>query len=125
MPFDLFQSRAGYDEMCRWWTRDERDQNTPDERIMQRIPSGTFMAQEVAPENYQDVIVAGTFMIDKATTVIKSADDLKDIKSEDIVEYQGEKWIVQNVQRTKAKKQNTMFADDKNCTHFWFLELRK
>ena len=125
MSFDLFQSRAGYEELCRWWARDERDQNTPDERIMERVPSGSFMAREVAPENYQDNVIGGMFMIDRTTVTIKSSDDLKRIKSEDLVEYQGEKWIVVTVQRSKAKKQNTMFACDKDCSHFWYLELRK
>lgn len=125
MSFDLFQSRSCYDESCKWWTRDERDKNTPDERIMQRIPSGIFMAKEIAPENAEDIIVANSFMIDKSTVTIKSPDDLTGIKSEDIVEYQGEKWIVANVQKIKAKKQNTFFAKDQNCSHYWFLELRK
>lgn len=125
MSFDLFQSRQNYHETCKWWTRDERDKNTPDELIMQRIPSGTFVAKEVAPENMQDTILADSFMLDKSMTTIKSPDNLSKIKSEDLVEYQGEKWIVVNVQKSKAKIQNTMFATDKNCSHYWYLELRK
>lgn len=125
MGFDLFQSRANYNEPCKWWARDERDKNTPDNLIMQRVPSGTFMAQEVAPENMQDAILGGAFMVDRTTVTIKSSDDLKNIKSEYLVEYQGEKWRVVNVQKTKAKRQNTFFAEDRVCSHFWYLELRK
>ena len=125
MSFDLFQSRQGYNESCKWWTRDERDKNTPDERIIERIPSGVFMAKEVMPENLQDTVLSDSFMLDKSTVTIKSPDDLGKIKAEDLVEYQGEKWTVISVQKSKAKIQNTMFAKDRNCSHFWYLELRK
>lgn len=125
MSFDLFQSRTNCHELCKWWTRNESTDYEPDELIMQRIPSGTFMAKEVSPEQGQNVIVGGAFMVDKSSVTIKSPDDLSGIKENDLVLYQGEKWIVLSVQKTKARVQNTMFASDKNCSHFWYLELRK
>lgn len=125
MGFDLFQCRQGYNERCKWWARDERDKYEADELIAQRIPSGTFSAKEVAPENDQDAIIGGLFMVDKTTTTIKSPDNLEGIKSEYLVEYQGEIWRVVTAQKVKARKQNTFFADDKHCSHYWYLELRK
>lgn len=125
MPFDLFQSRRNYNEPCKWWSRKENSDVSEDTLIMQRIPTGTFMAREISPEQLQDLIIGGTFMFDKATTVIKSSDNLSNLKNKDLVWYQGEKWIVQSVQKSKARIQNTQFAYDKNCSHFWYIELRK
>ena len=125
MSFDLFQSRNTYNEPCKWWKRDERDQFDPDELVFKRVPDGTFMAKEVSPQRDQNIQVGGSFMFDRTSVTIKSPDNLEDIKSEYIVEYQGEKWIVVSVQKSKARMQNTFFAADKNCSHYWYLELRK
>ena len=124
MSFDLFQSRANYNEFCKWWTKDKNAKHTSDKMIMKRIPSGTFMAMEITPENMQDTVIGDAFMIDRSNVTIKSPDDLSSIKSEDLVLYQGELWIVENVQKSKAKIQNTFFANDKNCSHYWYLELQ-
>ena len=123
--FDLFQSRATYNEPCKWWTRDERDKYTSDELIMRRIPSGVFVAKEVTAEQRQDMIISGTFLFDRSNITIKSPDNLNGIKQDDIVLFRNEKWLVVNVQKTKSKTQNTYFADSKNCSHYWYLELRK
>jgi len=123
--FDLFQSRAMYNEPCKWWTRDERDKFDSDELIMRRIPSGTFMAKEVTAEQRQNMVVSGVFMFDRSNITIKSPDNLEGIKENDIVLFRGEKWIVSSTQRSKSRMQNTFFASSKNCSHFWYLELRK
>ena len=125
MSFDLFQSRNTYNESCKWWKRDERDQFETDELVFERVPDGTFMAKEVSPRRDQNIQVGGAFMFERTSITIKSPDDLHDIKSEYIVEFRGEKWIVISVQQSKAKTQNTFFANDKNCSHYWYLELRK
>lgn len=133
MGFDLFQSRRNYNEPCMWWSRDERRNATTskviednsDELIMQRAPSGTFMAKEVSPESIQDSIVASSFIFDKSIITIKTPDNIWGIKSKDLVLFKNERWIVVNVQKSIAKAQNTMFASDKNCSHYWYLELRK
>ncbi len=125
MGFDLFQSRRNCNEFCKWWSRDERDIHLSNELIARRIPSGTFMAKEITPEDTQDVQIANTFSFDKTLTTIYSPDDLGNIKSKDIVLYQDDFWIVVNVQKRKAKMQQTEFARDKNCSHYWYLQLRK
>lgn len=125
MPRDLAQSTRGYNIFCRWWSHDEREQFELDEMIYKRTPSGAFWAKEVAPESMRGNIVGGVFMIDSSRTTIRSPDNCMGLKSEDIVEYQGELWIVVSVQKGKAKHANTMYAADKNCSHFWYIELRK
>lgn len=125
MSLDLFQSRRNYNEFCEWWSRDETDKYTAEELIMQRVPTGVFMAREYSPEVNQDAIVGGVFRFDKTTITIKTPDDVYGIKNDDIVRYDGEMWFVENVQKVKARIQNSMFVSDKACSHFWFISLRK
>lgn len=122
---DLFQSRRNYNERCRWWSRNEDDINIASDLIMKRIPTGYFMAKEISPERIEDVRLADSFLFQKNSIQIQSPDNLEDIKVNDLVEFQEEKWIVANVQKRKAKIQNTQYSSDRNCSHFWILELRK
>jgi len=123
--YDKCQSHAGYNEKGRWWHRNENDEIETDELIMERVPSGSFWAKEVTPKRTENVQVGGVFVFEKDTITIKSPDNLSQIASEDLVEFRGEKWRVNNVQRSKAKNQYTFFGKDMNCSHYWYLELRK
>jgi hypothetical protein len=122
---DLRQSRATYHEKCRWWKRNENDDIETDELVMKRVADGFFMAKEVTPNRTQNFTVGGVMRFEKDTITIKSPDNLISIESEDYVEFRGELWRVVSVQRSKARNQNTYFGKDKNCSHFWYLELRK
>lgn len=123
--FDLLQSRNTYNEPCKWWSRDEADENASDKLIMSRVPSGIFNAKEVNPETKQNTIVGNTFMFDKTTVTIKTPDNVIGIKNNDLVLYQGEKWIVVDAQKRLSRNQHTYFAKDSHCSHFWYIELRK
>lgn len=125
MNFDLLQSRNTYNEPCKWWSRLETDKNESDEIIMSRLVSGTFCAKEVNPESKQNTIVGGAFMFDKTTATIKTPDDVTGIKNNDLVLYQGEKWIVVSAQRKVARNQQTYFVQNKHCSNYWYIELRK
>lgn len=130
MGRDLAQSIRDYNDFCKWWSRDERDQFTSDELVYKRIPSGTFWAKEVSPEQLRNNIVAGSFMFDSSHITIKSPDNLFNLqktmlKNECLVEYNGELWVVVSVQKSKAKVSNRMFANDSHCSHYWYIELRK
>lgn len=125
MPVDLTQSRREYHEYCRYWHRDERDENTPDEIIYKRNATGSFWAKEMSPEQDRDNIVGGVFMFDVTHVTLKTPDVCVDLVSKDLVEYQGELWIVVSAQQSKAKKSNTMYAKNKYCSHYTYIELRK
>lgn len=122
---DIFQSRRDYNEPCKWWSRDENDDNEANALIMKRVPTGIFMAKEVGAEQLRNQVIFDSFMFGQGSVTIKSPDNLTGIKANDLVEYQDEKWLVINVQKIKAKKQNSYYAKDTNCSHYWFLELRK
>ena len=125
MSFDPFQNRRNYNEPCKWWSRNETDDYNSDVLIMERLPSAIFMAKEVTPEMERNNPIANLWLINRTGTTIKTPDNVYGIKSEDIVEYQGEKWFVASVQKIKARMQQTEFATDKNCSHYWYIELRK
>lgn len=125
MSFDLFQSRRNYNEPCKWWSRNESDEFTEDELVMKRIPTGSFMAKEVSPETERDNPIANSWLLQRSGTTIKTPDDIYGIASQDLVWYQGEKWIVVSVQKIKARIQQTQFATDRYCSHYWYIELRK
>ena len=123
--FDLFQSRRNYNEPCKWWSRNESEDNSSDELIMKRIPTGTFMAKEITAENFQNTQIGNTFMFDRTNITIQTPDDVYGIKNNDLVLYQDEKWIVINVSKRKARMQQSQFASDRYCSHYWYIELRK
>lgn len=125
MSFDLFQSRRNYNEPCKWWTRNENEDFTNDQLIHNRVPSGTFMAKEVSPETERDNPVANSWLLLRSGVTIKTPDNIMGIKPEDVVYYAGELWIVSSFQKIKAKMQQTQFASDNNCSHYWYIELRR
>lgn len=126
MALDIYNSRATYNEKCFWWQRNENDEEFDlDELVMKRVPTGSFMAKEVSPLRKQDVQIGGVFEIERHSITIKSPDDLSTIAEKDLVKFRGEMWKVLSVQRSKARNQNTFFASDKNCSHYWYLELNK
>jgi hypothetical protein len=125
MGFDLFQSRRNYNEQCVWWSRNESDDYDSDELVMNRVPSGYFMAKEENPESIRDNNINGTFMFERSTITIKTPDNIYGMKSKDLVKFRGEKWIVVSVQKIKARTQQSEFATDRNRSHYWFIELRR
>lgn len=125
MSYDMFQSRRGYENLCYWWSRKEEDPEDSDELNMKRTPNGHFSAKEVSPESDQSTIAGGVFRVHKTTMTIKTPDNVWGMKEDDIVKFDGEYWIVTQIQRSKAKMQNTIFANSKNCSHFWYIDLRK
>ena len=125
MGYDMYQSHSTYNYKCRWWRRKEEEADLSDELVMKRVPDGQFLAKESSPLYTQNFQVGGVFMFEKENKTIKSPDNLSCLKSEDLVEVNGEKWIVVNVQRSKSRVQNTFFAADNKCSHYWYLELRR
>lgn len=130
--YDIFQSRRNQNEYCRWWSRKEDDENEDDELVYNRTPSGSFYAEEVNAEVQDDNVIAGIIMADKTSVTIKSSDDLtslfnskKDIRNKVIVEYQGELWRVETVQKRKARIQHSEFGNPNFVSHTWYLSLIK
>lgn len=122
MAIDRFQSRRNYNEYCRWWSMEDGDDS---ELAHDRIADGSFWAKKAAAEDVTDVIVGGAFMFDKDAVTLKTPDNLDGIREHDLVEYRGEKWLVTSVQKSDARLQNTQYAKESACSHFWYVGLRK
>ena len=132
MGFDLFQSRRNMNEYCRWWTRKESDDAEEDELVYKRAPSGSFYAKEINAEVQDDNIIGGILMTDKTSVTIQACDNLQelynaqqDVRNRVLVEYQGELWRVDSVQKRKARIQNSEFAKAEYVSHYWYLSLIK
>lgn len=126
MAIDIYNSRATYNVKCRWWRRNNEDDDIElDELVMKRVPNGSFYAKEVAPLRKQDAQIGGVFEVERHFITIKSPDNLMDIDEKDLVEFGEEIWRVSSVQRSKSRNQNTFFGNDKYCSHYWYLELTK
>ena len=91
MGFDFTQNRRNCNEFCKWWSRNEGDENLADEIIMKRIPTGQFWAEEITGETVQNTQVGNTFMFDRFNVTIRSPDNILGIKNNDLVLYQEEK----------------------------------
>lgn len=131
MAFDLFQSTRNFNEYCKWWSQNESDDYYDNEIVYKRVPDGCFYAKEISPETKNDNTVAGIVMFDKNSVTIYSPDDLQSlykafsVKNRGLVEYQGELWRIENVQKRKARIQNSEFASDENVSHYWYISLIK
>ena len=126
MSFDPMQSRHNYNICCKWWSKKQNQDVDDDELIYKRVPTGHFWAKEVSAEATSDNVIGGVFMTERTTVTIKSPDNLSGIEEgKDLVEYQGEYWLVVSCQKSKQRLQKTFFASNKNCSHYWYLELRK
>lgn len=125
MSFDFGQTRRGYNEHCKWWSRNETDQYDNSELVYKRIPSGEFFAREVSPQMENNNIISGTFLFEKDTITIETPENLQGIKPNDYIMYQDEYWIVVDVQSRQVRQQQTEFMKHKRISHHWFLSLRK
>lgn len=123
---DLFMSHRDCFEECRWWKRNEDNDEIPDsELIMQIEPSGIFWAKELQSERNDKGQFGGSLMIDRNRVAIRSPDNLGDLESNDLVLYQDKLWIVESCQRQIHRAGNMQYAKDSDVSHYWFISLRR
>lgn len=103
---DLFHSRRTAYAVCEYWIRDERNRISPSEWILNHSSSGTFFAREVSPKNNQMNQAGNVFAFDRDTVTLQCDDDIKDITRGSIVKYNGEIWMVDNVQASIHRKES-------------------
>lgn len=125
MSLDIFRSRRGYYEYCRWWTRKIDDNIENSELVSKKVPSGYFYAKEVGSESNNDNAITNVMLAERDTVVIKSPDNLTGIKVKDIVEFRGDFWRVKDVYRRRTRVQGSQFMDDKDLHYVWQLSLRR
>lgn len=125
MPIDIFNSRRKCYEECYWWSRDPNIDFDEDELIYKRQPTGMFYAYEFVPETLDNNIAGGAFLFDRTSVTLKTYDECSGIKNADLVRYQGDRWIVESVQKMHIRNQANEFAEERYVSHCWIIQLRK
>lgn len=103
---DTWQSRRNNFIECKYWSQ-INDENlvSLSEIAYKRQPTATFMAKENGSYAQENQIVDNSFMYDKNSVELETTDDVRDLKTNDLVEFRDEIYRVTNVQRTKSLKQ--------------------
>ena len=106
---DMFTSRRDCFDDCRYWKKLEDDNmNYIDYEYEE--PSGFFAAKQITSIQNMPQVVAGLFMFDSNTVTLQSYEDLSELSRDDIVEFQGEIYRLQDIQAARLRKTN-QFTD--------------
>lgn len=99
---DLLLGRRGDFEKCKYWIRDEDDEDLS-QYVYEVSPTGSFYGTEVSPEDLRKMIVNNVFMFDESLVTIYTNGYI-DLKKGDLVEFRDEIWIVQSCQSRRVRK---------------------
>jgi len=121
MPYDSNVSHRGYNEKCKLW---KRIKNSFD---FEGAPDDVFYAKEESEKSQDRDYFMGNSRVfmERDTILIKTPDNLFGIKTDDCVEYQGEKWFVVSAKREKVRNQQSELTSVSHVSYFWYLSLRK
>jgi hypothetical protein len=114
MAVDIFTSRRTEFYRCRWWASllpEDEDTSASSFDYNSMLPSGSFMAREMANYSNDNQEMGGVFLFNENHVVLSTNDDIRKMKANDLVEYDGDMWIVETVNKQKIKRQS-QFAKD-------------
>lgn len=117
---DLWTSRRDKFLKCKFWSQDEAEENGVDDaEIAYKLsPTGTFYAKEANPYSISNQIVAETFLAESISITIITEDDINALKRNDIVEFDGEVYRVEGIQKNPYKKQRQFMKEGYSCSYF-------
>ena len=117
---DIFSSRRDYFEECEYWLR--KDSENPNELIYNvRQSDGFFDAKLSNPETFGKDVIGGVFMFDTMRLTLETRDDIRTMRANDIVKYNGVFYMVEDIQKRPQRK-NTQFHSD--ITYIYYISLR-
>ena len=121
---DLWTSRRDKFLKCKFWSQDEAEENGVDDaEIAYKLsPSGSFYAKEMNSYNFSNQILADVFMAESITITIFTEDDVNALKRNDIIEFDGEVYRVEEIQKTPYKKQRQFLKQ--GYSNGYFIALR-
>lgn len=105
MSINLNNSRRSYNIRCKWWMSDVKWSNLQ-KLSHENKPAGIFYAREHQPSNKLENFDGDMVKIDIQNTVIETQDNVEGINHECLVEYNGQLWIVDNVQSKMQNKRS-------------------
>lgn len=123
MSIDIYHSRRINFKKCRYWLRDERDSiASANKYIYNKAPDGIFYAHQLVASSLTNNQISNIMMFNKNTLVLETDDHISNIIPNTIVEYEGELWIVENIQDTPHLKESQF----SKSTHYkYILSLRR
>ena len=92
---DLRLGRRGHFDRCKYWVRNDEYKDLSEYKLEK--PSGIFYAERVNAKTLQKMAVNNSFLFDESLETIKTRSAIE-INAGDIVEFDEEVYIVQNVQ---------------------------
>lgn len=92
---DLRLGRRGHFDKCKYWVRNDEYKDLSEYKL--ENPSGTFYAERVNARTLQKMAVNNSFLFDETLETIKTLSYVN-IESGNLVEFDGELYIAQNVQ---------------------------
>lgn len=105
MSINLNNSRRSYNIRCKWWMSDVKWSNLQ-KLSHENKPAGIFYAREHQPSNKLENFDGDMVKVDIQNTVIETQDNVEGINHECLVEYNGQLWIVDNVQSKMQNKRS-------------------
>lgn len=111
---DIYRSIKGYNYRCYYWKRNENEITNNEELIHNKRPDGAFYSRIVSNQSKDKQDVAGVFRVENEQVQIETPDIVLDLKKDDLVQFDGDLWIVGRVNVEKIQKQ-AEFSKKTSC----------
>lgn len=119
---DLRKSRRTLFIKCYYWKRLENPDLVSDSELQyEAYPAGTFYAQVKEAQTDETLVVGQAFMLKRVTLTLYTTDEIN-LNENDRVEFRGEYYRVENVQKYPQNKQ-TQFGS--HISYDTYIRLRK
>lgn len=113
---DTYVSRRCCFDNCRYWKKDLVESNNEFDYEYEE-PSGFFACKQITGIQNMPQVIAGMFMFDSQTVTIQSYEDLSDLERDDIIQFRGEIYRLQDIQSTPLRKNNQFY--DETCMVYY------
>lgn len=100
---DLSHSRRGYNYRCMWWKRDQSGAMDNEELVIKTAPAGVFYAKISNGKSSDKQDLAGVFRSNVEGVTIET-NDVVDIEADDVVLFDGERWVATRVSDEREQK---------------------
>lgn len=115
---DLWTSRRDKFIECKYYSQDENDYVGDNEIAHYDTPTGTFFASEMGAKTSSSQIVADLFQAEEVSVVLKTEDDIDDLKRNDIVVYEDIFYRVVDIQKTIKKNQRQFLRSKLSAVYY-------
>lgn len=109
-------------ERCTYWKVKENDYHN-NQIVYERNPDGFFFAKEINSYTNNNQVLADAFLTEEINITLESHDDLSNLKTNDLVLYDGEVFRVDSIQKVTVKKQRMLM--DHSLSFTYYISLRR